>query len=515
MPDDIALEASGARIGHIEYRVVDVFDLSEPAEDRALYRLANRLHMETRAAAIEAQLLFRPGDPYSQHALEESARLLRNMPYLFDADIRPIRFYDNVVDVEVVTRDVWTLNPGISFKSSGGARSSSFQLEDANLFGRGKQLQFARNSNVDRSEWLLGWDDPNLWASRWQLRLGLSQSNDGTREDVRIEQPFYALDTRRELGVDVRHWDRTEARYALGVVAERFQQDERRLDLFSGWSAGLHDGWARRWLAGYHYERNDFARPAAPLAATELPPDRRLSYPWAGVEWLQDDFRATSNLDQIGRVEDLAFGFGARLKLGWSSESLGATRDSVIADASVAEGFELRRDHYLFLSARYGARFEAGSVADALGSLSTRYYIRTGSHSVFFASSDVRAGRNLDPEVEMLLGGDSGLRGYPLRYQSGSGRALLTVEQRLYTDWYPFRLMRVGGAVFFDAGRTWGRAPVAVENLGWLRDVGVGLRLGMTRSGLGNVLHVNVAFPLDGASAPHSLQFQIETKRSY
>jgi len=31
---------------------------------------------------------------------------------------------------------------------------------------------------------------------------------------------------------------------------------------------------------------------------------------------------------------------------------------------------------------------------------------------------------------------------------------LLTVEQRFYTDWYPFRLARIGAAVFGDVGRT-------------------------------------------------------------
>ena len=54
---------------------------------------------------------------------------------------------------------------------------------------------------------------------------------------------------------------------------------------------------------------------------------------------------------------------------------------------------------------------------------------------------------------QLLLGGDNGLRGYPLRYQSGDRRALFTIEERAYTDWYPFRLVRVGGAVFYDPRR--------------------------------------------------------------
>jgi hypothetical protein len=37
---------------------------------------------------------------------------------------------------------------------------------------------------------------------------------------------------------------------------------------------------------------------------------------------------------------------------------------------------------------------------------------------------------------------------------------LLTVEQRFYTDWYPFRLARFSAAVFGDVGRTWGHRVI-------------------------------------------------------
>ena len=41
------------------------------------------------------------------------------------------------------------------------------------------------------------------------------------------------------------------------------------------------------------------------------------------------------------------------------------------------------------------------------------------------------------------------------------------------------------------------------------------LRLGSTRSGLANVLHLDIAFPLDGDSSIDNVQFLVETKRSF
>jgi len=92
---------------------------------------------------------------------------------------------------------------------------------------------------------------------------------------------------------------------------------------------------------------------------------------------------------------------------------------------------------------------------------------------------------------------------------------LLTVEQRFFSDWYPFRLFRIGAAAFVDIGRTWGEAPLNTPSLGVLKDVGVGLRIGNSRSGLGNIIHVDVAFPLDGDPSIKSVQFLVETKQRF
>lgn len=158
---------------------------------------------------------------------------------------------------------------------------------------------------------------------------------------------------------------------------------------------------------------------------------------------------------------------------------------------------------------------EDGNVADGLLQLQSRYYWRHSANRVFFASVTGTQSSNLDPEDQLLLGGDNGLRGYPLRYQAGTSNALVTIEERFYTHWQPLKLVNVGTAVFMDVGRTWGRDPFAVAPSGWLPDVGFGLRLGSARSGLGNVLHIDLAFPLSGGNDIDSMQLLIETRKSF
>ena len=134
------------------------------------------------------------------------------------------------------------------------------------------------------------------------------------------------------------------------------------------------------------------------------------------------------------------------------------------------------------------------------------------TNTKFFATVNGAVTEALDADQQLLLGGEEGLRGYPLRYQAGTSRALLTLEERYYTDWYPFRLFHVAGAAFFDMGRTWGTDVTGATSDGLLKDVGIGLRLGSSRSAFGNVIHIDLAFPLDGGDDIDSVQFVVETK---
>ncbi len=125
------------------------------------------------------------------------------------------------------------------------------------------------------------------------------------------------------------------------------------------------------------------------------------------------------------------------------------------------------------------------------------------------------AGHDLDLDNPVQLGGKSGLRGYPLRYQTGDSKVLFSIEQRYFTDWYPWRLFRVGGAIFADVGRTWGDNPIGEQNYGWLKDVGFGLRFAPTRFSTNKVAHLDFAFPLDGDPSIDSVQILLEAKRSF
>jgi Omp85 superfamily domain len=515
LPSDAELENSGALIGTIDIDNQDIFDPRDPREDRALFRLTNRLHIETRPELIRQQLLFKTGDRYSKRLLDESERILRAERFIYDADIVPTRYADGRVDLMVTTRDVWSLNPGVSFGRRGGKSTYGIELEELNLLGRGVAIALSKKSGVDRDILRFDFIDRHLLGRRLELLASYANNSDGNAWELGLERPFFALDTRWAAGVDFAKFERIDPLYQLGEETYRFREQARTAEIYAGRSAGLSEGWVQRWLVGLTLDQHRFD----PLPLTPppfvLPEDRDLAYPWIGWELVEDQFDTKRNHDQIERTEDVFLGTRLQARLGYSSTGLGADRNALIYQATVDRGFKPSPSSTLTLSTALNGRNESGNSADLLLETEARYYYEQDEHWLFFASVDAAYGKNLDTDHQILLGGDNGLRGYPLRYQGGDKRARFTLEQRYFSDWYPFRLFRVGGAVFFDAGRTWGDDELGTPNLGVLKDVGIGLRLGNSRSGLGSIIHIDLAFPLDGPSDIDNVQLLLETRREF
>lgn len=519
LPDDATLEASGARIGTITVRAAEIFDLNDPREDKKLYRLANRLHINTRAGVVRAQLLFQSGERYQGRLLAETERKLRQLNFLREPRVRPVAWHDGLVDILVETHDVWTLQIGPSFGRSGGRSDTSLEFQDHNLLGFGKTLLAGNSRGVDRNSTYFEWRDPAVLGSRWRDSIRWAHNSDGRDWHVQLYRPFYALGVRYSGGVTLEDATREDTRYRLGSEFDHYQHAARGYDLYAGWSPGLRADHVLRVTAGWRQERDVFDSAVAGatnanVTLAPLPADRDLVYAYLRLELLTDRFRTTRNQDLIERTEDLEFGPYASLLAGAATPSFGADRQAWIYAGHASYGWQLSARQQFYASSHFTGRIEHGHALDRRAAASLAWYWRTSRRTLTHIRLAGDSGYALDLDHYYLLGGDNGLRGYPLRYQEGSGRAQFKIEERGYTDWSIWRLFNVGGAVFFDAGRTFGSNPLGTPQLGWLRDVGVGLRLGNNRSSLGNVIHIDLATPLNGEHLS-KLQFLVGTEATF
>jgi hypothetical protein len=514
LPDEV-LEGGEARIGDITINALDIFDLDDPEDDKALFRLMNKLHVRTRDPVIKRQLLFDTDEPFSRQRLDESERILRQTAYLYDAEIRVTSCDAETVNVDVTTRDVWTLKPGIDISRSGGESRVGLDLQEENFLGRGGSVRFLLRNDEERRSTEIGYADRNI-GGRWiSLNTTIADNSDGHVFALGLQRPFYSLDTRWAVGGRVRDERRDDKVYVLGDEIGKFRTDIEHFDVYGGWSGGLRAGWVQRWLGGFVYDDQAFSNANDSLDPDLVPADRRLAYPYVEYQLIEDRFQRAENLDQIQRTEDVALGAEVSVRLGWLAETLGADRSGAVFSAVARRGYGDPTRMLWDFSTHASGRVESGKVRDAVIGGSAVWYLRQSDRRLLFASLRGDVARELDLDNPLEIGGDNGLRGYPLRYQRGDARAQFTIEQRYFTDYYLWRLLRVGGAIFFDAGRVWGDNPFGGENLGWLRDVGFGLRLASTRSSIGKMIHIDFAFPLDGDSSISSFQFLVSGKRSF
>ncbi len=515
IPSLAELEAAGARIGEIRIDTQNIFDLSDPEENNSLFRLANRLHIVTDPGVIRRALPFKSGDPLSARAIEETERLLRANRFLYEVDIRPIAWHDGVVDLEITTNDTWSLNPNVSFSRSGGANKSSVSLKEYNLLGRGLAMTFARTSDVDRTGTEFSISQEHAWGGATSISYSFANLSDGKRQSFSLAQPFYALDTRRAVGVSVSRNDRIESVYANGSAVAQFRHDRGDAEAFAGWSNGVIAGFTSRYSLGISRQSDAYRLDPALPSPAQLPADRKLAGPFVRYEVIEDNYQKLKNRDLIERPEYFAMGFQASAQVGRAMTVLGGNRNLWLYSGTVSDGFTLFSGHQLLASASVRGQYGSAGVERQLLSASARYYVPQTSRSVFFVSVAGDAARNPELADQLLLGGDNALRGYPLRYQSGERRALLTVEQRVYTDWYPFRLFRVGGAAFYDVGRAWMGPFENTANRGWLGDFGFGLRILSARSAFNNVVHADIAFPTHRDPNIKSVQYLVKITNTF
>ena len=238
--------ANNRKIVSIELEQLNVFNTELEEENNFLFRFANRAHMTTEPEVIHSVLLFEEGDVYNPRKLLESERLLRKQGYLYDARINAKLDCDGNVHVKVITRDLWTLLPEISFSRSGGENESSIGFRESNFLGWGKRVSFSRTRDADRTGYLFVYDDPHIFSSRYQGRLEYSDNDDGKRHYLDVSYPFFSIDTPYSYGVTSYSDQRRESLYYRGDVVSEFEQKTLLNRAYFGHSSQLGNSWTQR-----------------------------------------------------------------------------------------------------------------------------------------------------------------------------------------------------------------------------------------------------------------------------
>lgn len=484
------------RIREVTIRTVDVFSDEEAARGW-VYQAADALHRETRTSVIRKFLLFREGDPCSPALLEETERNLRALPFLKSATVVAHPAGEGLVDVEVVTQDSWTTEPGLSLGGSGGATTYGVRLEEKNLLGLGKQLGITFDRKVERTNRFIQYRDPYVFGPYWFLDLAYGLNSDGHRQQARLGRPF--VSSRDRWSVDGLYDDLVQkARlYAEGDVVSRFEQRRRRLRLQYGRAIEAGEGHARRLTAGYESSEDRFAQ-LADRPEDARPRNRLYRDLFVQYEDVTSDYVKWNYVNRDLKYEDFNLGARFGVRVGVSPTAFGLSETTLFTRIEGSRGIRIGSGGLLVGKIGWESRWESEGSRNGIlsGEILSVWRFRSRLRQTLVSRLRFDRGWNLDPDLQFFADGETGLRAYRLYAFQGDERILWNVEHRVFSGREILQLVSPGAAVFFDAGAA-APAGQTLKLSTFHADVGVGLRFGIARASSNNVIRIDLAYALD------------------
>ena len=141
--------------------------------------------------------------------IEETERLLRGNAYLYDVDIRPVAYHDGVVDIEVQTRDTWSLDLGVSAQPRGRRQHGPHRRSRKTTCSvPASRSGWRYASDVDRSSTEFKSPTTTCSAAAASVAYAYATAATATRQSLSLQRPFYALDTRWAAGFSAGDSDR-------------------------------------------------------------------------------------------------------------------------------------------------------------------------------------------------------------------------------------------------------------------------------------------------------------------
>jgi hypothetical protein len=497
----------GKKIRHISFNNMPVFDENDPDENNRLYLSLNKLHINTRPNVVRAQLLFEEGETLNIKQIQESERILRRRPYLTDAYIVPERICANQVDLMVVTKDSWALEPQISVSRESEGTESSFAISDGNILGTGNSLTIGYEENTKRNLISYDFSNPHVFNSQISTRLYYADTSDGRNTIVDISHPFYSLETPWAAGFHTEDVSQNEAIRHMDKEINEFRHQGMNNEVYFGLATDINSSFTQRWLVGITNEEDNFFTTEETLQS--IPSNRKAVYPWVEYQFLENRYGVFKNLNQIQRPEDVALGHNLKFRVGYAGTQLDNPDDVLRYIGEYTYIIDFDNQHIVESSVKVDGRHHSKleGIDSTVWGLALGYHYFQDDKRRWYLGFRYDIGWDLLQYEELTVGDVSGLRGYPTDYQRGNERYVFTVERRYFSDLHIFNLARVGAVVFADVGKAWGIDQYGHSPL--LSNVGVGLRLSSSKVRIGNVVHIDFAVPTSARDAEGVGRYQV------
>ena len=499
-----------------------IFD--ESADDTvAIHRFANWMHYDTQESVVKRLLPFKSGEEITAYELAEAERILRSESYLRDASVTAERDCGGNTQVDVTTWDNWSLLPTFSFGRKGGENKLALGFEEDNVLGTGIRTTLRYKEDDQRSGYQVDFRSPVPYLSHATISTRFMDNDDGQLVQLILDDPFYQSSTKNMFNIHYETDQRTERLYQNGGTRNRFALDHDFQQFTYGWLLDNNlqadkYGNVLRLTAGITKDRTRFTLPEFEQTAQDslfLPVDRDYLYPWLGLEYRQAEFKVMSNVYLIGQNEDVNLGWHHSVRFGIDMNTQQTDSRLFHLDFSSDKGYQWQ-DYLLLLSAQGQSVFDGNDQNQLKIAVSAEHFYRLDDTWSLYSKQSLVTSAQQFLDQPVVIGGDTGARGYPLQYQHGEHSALLNAEVRVYPKYNIYKLFDVGMVAFADVGRAWGGDEARLNDSdSILSSVGIGARIYASRSSHRNVIHIDIAKPLVNSEFVDSWEWRLQVKNSF
>jgi len=188
----------------------------------------------------------------------------------------------------------------------------------------------------------------------------------------------------------------------------------------------------------------------------------------------------------------------------------------LISAGEINKGFELSNDALLLMQLNLAGDIYQDDNNRIITTISTEYFYFFSDKWGFYFGNKNTFSDNQYLDRPVTMGGNTGLRGFPLQYQHGSNSIKFTSEIRYYPQINVFKLFDIAGAAFIDSGRAFGDHSETNTEKSWLYSAGIGARIYSPHTG-GNhhVVHIDFAFPVSDNPNVDNFEIRLQAKQSF
>ncbi|MDN4503487.1 hypothetical protein QX776_13830 [Alteromonadaceae bacterium BrNp21-10] len=498
--------------GRITFTANPIFDLTDN-DSIFLHRWANFLHVDTKVATLKNEAAFFINKCEVNAAdLAELERHLRNTRYIRDAKVE----FDKDKHISVNTWDNWSLMPTLSAGRKGGKNKFEFGFQERNLLGLGINAKLEYFTDSQRSGYKLDTTFPLSMGNNTEANFRLVDSDDGEYYGAFLQKKFVSFDTPYAFKIGASESTFNDTIFQNGKDKSTFTHQTKFATAEGGWLYQDNQNSTLRFNVGLTQDSHYFEYLDAKHSIDEpiIPLDRDFLYPFIGIDYQQKDYRKLQNIHLINHIEDFNFGWQFTGKLGTSINS-SQNAASLIWQAEVNKGFSLSPESLLLMQLQVEGEQYDTRPNRLLSSLTSEFFYRFNPQWAFhFKNTNVISSHQYI-EDPVSLGGDTGLRGYPVQYQHGDKSILFNTEIRYYPHINIYKVLELGAVGFIDTGKAWDAINSGnVENK-WLNSVGIGARLYSSHSSEAKVIHIDLAAPLSNSDSVNTYEFRVTTNYSF